>query len=267
MNLKIDTSINEKYTSPSQRARLLTEKWTYNNVLCPGCGGSLEKYPNNRPVADFQCRICSEDFELKATSSCIGKSIPDGAYSTMLRRLTSKENPNLFLLHYSPTEWFVSNLLVVPRHYFNPSIIQSRPPLAATARRAGWIGCNILVGEIPAAGRISLVVDRVALSVKSVVAAWKKTRFLSEIPSGRSKSWLLKTMLCIDRLGKKRFELKEIYAFEAELREAFPENRHIRDKLRQQLQVLRDEGYLKFLGDGRYELQTLKVSETISLAG
>jgi type II restriction enzyme len=31
-----------------------------------------------------------------------------------------------------------------------------------------------------------------------------------------------------------------------------PENRHVRDKLRQQLQVLRDLGLIEFLGRGRY---------------
>jgi len=37
--------------------------------------------------------------------------------------------------------------------------------------------------------------------------------------------------------------------------------------LRQQLQVLRDKGYLKFLGDGRYELASPGAPETIALVG
>ena len=31
-----------------------------------------------------------------------------------------------------------------------------------------------------------------------------------------------------------------------------PDNRHVRDKIRQQLQVLRDLGLVEFLGRGRY---------------
>ena len=40
------------------------------------------------------------------------------------------------------------------------------------------------------------------------------------------------------------FTNSDIYAFERELSELHPDNRHIRDKIRQQLQVLRDTGFL-----------------------
>jgi type II restriction enzyme len=32
------------------------------------------------------------------------------------------------------------------------------------------------------------------------------------------------------------------------------DNRHIKEKIRQQLQILRDKGYLEFLERGRYRL-------------
>ena len=256
MNLEIDVSIDERYKSISQKTRLLTERWAHTNLLCPSCGGVLEKYPNNQPVADFQCRICKEDFELKSTSVKIGRSIPDGAYTTMMMRLLSNTNPNLFILQYDSNDWLVNNLLVIPKYYFTPSIIQKRTPLSPTARRAGWTGCNILVSGIPNAGRIPLVLDRIAQPLNGVIAHWNKTRFLKEMTNEKSRGWLLKTMSCIDQLAKRRFELKEIYGFESQLREAFPGNQHIREKLRQQLQVLRDKGYLKFLGEGRYELNS-----------
>jgi type II restriction enzyme len=34
----------------------------------------------------------------------------------------------------------------------------------------------------------------------------------------------------------------------------YPGNRHVRPKIRQQLQVLRDSGYLEFLSKGTYRL-------------
>ena len=40
------------------------------------------------------------------------------------------------------------------------------------------------------------------------------------------------------------FTNADIYAFERELAALHPDNRHIRDKIRQQLQVLRDTGFL-----------------------
>lgn len=35
----------------------------------------------------------------------------------------------------------------------------------------------------------------------------------------------------------------------------YPENQHIRAKIRQQMQVLRDEGFIEFLGNGEYRLR------------
>jgi type II restriction enzyme len=61
-------------------------------------------------------------------------------------------------------------------------------------------------------------------------------------------------MRCIERIGKSRFSLDEVYAFEAELKAAYPGNHHIRAKIRQRMQVLRDNGYLEFLGNGIYKL-------------
>ena len=46
-----------------------------------------------------------------------------------------------------------------------------------------------------------------------------------------------------------RFTLDDIYRFEHELSKKYPLNRHVRDKIRQQLQVLRDEGQLVFEDD------------------
>jgi type II restriction enzyme len=61
-------------------------------------------------------------------------------------------------------------------------------------------------------------------------------------------------MRCIERLGKREFSLDEVYRFEAEFAKAYPGNQHIRPKIRQKLQVLRDNGYLEFLGKGTYRL-------------
>jgi type II restriction enzyme len=53
-------------------------------------------------------------------------------------------------------------------------------------------------------------------------------------------------------LNKIEFVLPDVYAFAAQLQELHPDNRHVRDKIRQQLQVVRDLGFVEFLGRGRY---------------
>lgn len=48
------------------------------------------------------------------------------------------------------------------------------------------------------------------------------------------------------------FDLTDVYEFAPQLFLRFPENRHIKAKIRQTLQVLRDEGKLEFTGPGKY---------------
>ncbi len=60
---------------------------------------------------------------------------------------------------------------------------------------------------------------------------------------------------CIQSLEKKQFTLREMYdRFEQELSKLHPQNRHVRPKIRQQLQVLRDRGIVRFVGEGIYEI-------------
>jgi type II restriction enzyme len=59
-------------------------------------------------------------------------------------------------------------------------------------------------------------------------------------------------------LGKSDFELDDVYCFEDRLRSVYPNNNNIRPKIRQQLQVLRDHGYLDFVARGQYRLRTTK---------
>ncbi|PYT58190.1 MAG: hypothetical protein DMG35_18675 [Acidobacteria bacterium] len=50
------------------------------------------------------------------------------------------------------------------------------------------------------------------------------------------------------------FTLADVYAHAGSLAKLHPNNAHIRDKIRQQLQLLRDLGLLDFLGGGSYHL-------------
>lgn len=50
------------------------------------------------------------------------------------------------------------------------------------------------------------------------------------------------------------FTLAEVYAFADTLRRLHPQNLHVHDKIRQQLQRLRDLGLLEFVGQGNYRL-------------
>ena len=59
-------------------------------------------------------------------------------------------------------------------------------------------------------------------------------------------------MRYVEKLGKREFTLNDVYVFEDELSTLHPDNKHIKDKIRQQLQVLRDKDYLDFVSLGYY---------------
>ncbi len=255
MNLHFETKLADEYKNQSQKIRVLTEDWVYNQIYCPNCGRvEINKYKNNKPVSDFYCSHCKEDYELKSKRESIGTKIVDGAYRTMVERLQEKHNPNFFLLTYNLKNFEVMDFLVIPKHFFVPEIIEKRKPLASTARRAGWVGCNIILHSIPQTGKIFFIKDKLIVPKERVLEEWQKTIFLREEKEVKARGWLLDIMKCIDKLGHKDFSLDDMYSFEKELSMKHEENRHIKDKIRQQLQVLRDRGYLDFISRGIYRV-------------
>ncbi len=252
MNLILNTKLAEGYSSNSQIARILTENWVKENSYCPCCGEiPLNEFENNRPVADFYCKKCSEEFELKSKTGKLSNTITDGAYSTMIQRINSNQNPNFFFLTYSKT-WSVDNFLIIPKQFFTTDIIIQRKPLADTARRAGWVGCNIDISSIAEAGKVFLVKNSKLIDRNTVEASFKKTLFLRE-KSAESKGWILDLMNCVDMIKKDSFALEDVYKFENKLKLKYPNNNFIKDKIRQQLQVLRDKGIIEFTTRGKYK--------------
>ena len=116
-----------------------------------------------------------------------------------------------------------------------------------------------MLEKIPSAGRVFIVEKGVPKDKEEVLAAYQRTLFLRNTPTLEVRGWTLDVMRCVDKLANKEFTLAEMYRFEGELGRLHPNNRHIKDKIRQQLQVLRDGGILAFEGKGRY--RTLKPLE------
>ncbi|MDY0117178.1 MAG: DpnI domain-containing protein [Sulfurimonadaceae bacterium] len=255
MNLNLYSIKADNYNSNSQKIRVLTEDWVNEFIYCPNCGGIISEYANNKPVADFFCPKCKEDYELKSKKDKIGNKIVDGAYATMIERLQSESNPNFFFLTYDKQTYDVSNFIVIPKHYFIPEIIEKRKPLSSSAKRAGWVGCNILLNTIPNSGKIFYIKDSKLQSKDKILEEWNKTSFLKESHNIKSKGWILDILNCIEKLNKNDFTLHEMYQFETYLHLKHPENNNIQAKIRQQLQILRDKNYLSFTSRGKYKLK------------
>lgn len=253
MNLQFNTSLAEGYKSASQIARVLTEDWLAHNMYCPICGElTIRRAEPNAPVKDFVSNNCKSQYELKSKkndSDRFQSTVADGVYGTMIDRITSLDNPSFFFMHYNRYE--VNNLIIVPKCFFTPDIIEKRNALSNNARRAGWEGCNILMQRIPATAKIPIILNGVTMPVADVISKYKRVYSL-QTKSMESRGWLVDTLHLVERL-EETFTLKQMYDFCDELKIKHPNNNHIKDKIRQQLQYLRDKGFVEFKGNGVYK--------------
>ena len=218
MNLRMCGRKAENYSSNAQRIRVITEDWVNNNMFCPYCGNQyISHFENNRPVADFFCPSCMEEYELKSKGASISNKVNDGAYNTMIERITSINNPNFFFMHYNKTNFQVENF----------------------------------VSRIPDEGRIYIVQNEKEVSIEKIMEKVHKTEFLrgSKLDA---RGWTLDVLNCVNMIENKDFTLDQIYRFEELLAEKHPDNHHVKDKIRQQLQMLRDNGIIEFTGRGHY---------------
>lgn len=241
-----------QYKSNSQRARVMTEGWLAQHGFCPACGAGLEKTPNNTRALDFTCAKCVSGFELKSRKGKFGATITDGAYGAMVEAIRCDKQPNLFLLSYQ-SPFLVTNLKVLPKRFLVEPIVIKRNPLGPKARRAGWVGCNLNLGLVPKSALIACVENAIELPRTEVQASWKKSAILDDVEP-LARGWLTVTLSVVEKLGKATFSMSDVYSHEYELSRVFPHNRNIRAKLRQQLQILRDMGFIRFMGNGKYEL-------------
>ena len=252
MQLQMEFEIAARYKSATQRARVVTELWGERNLYCAVCDSpSLVRFSPNVQAVDYSCPECHSLFQLKSQSSAFSRRIIDAGYEAMRRAISDDRTPNLIAVHYDPSCWKIRNVLLVPRFAFSMSAVEKRKPLAATARRAGWIGCNILLCNIPEDARIDLVRDGIAVDPKNV-----RHRYSQLIPlagfNTELRGWTLDVLRVARSLGKRHFSLAEMYAHDAELVSLHPANRNVRPKIRQQLQRLRDMGLIEFVRPGYY---------------
>ena len=214
MQLDLPVEHLQRYKSPSQRARVATEAWAEANLYCPNCDSRrVERYPANTPAVDYVCPRCNSFFQLKSQSRVFSRRMTDAAYDTMLRAIKEDRTPNLFALHYQAEVWQVRNLILVPRFAFSISVLEKRKPLGPRARRAGWVGCNIVLGNIPLDARIPIISDGVASSPSEVRRRYAKLRPLGNL-SLEKRGWTLDVLNVVRSIGKTEFSLRDVYAFE-----------------------------------------------------
>ena len=200
-------------------------------------------------VSDFHCRDCDEKFQLKSSRHGFSKYVLDGEYRTQLESIHRGDYPSILLLSYQDPK--VEHVTAVHRSCIIPDYLVPRKPLSATARRRFWQGCLIALYRTPSIAKIDLVVDEKPIPSAFITEQWKKAQTLlkADVPK---RGWLADVLRCVEQQFS-TFTLQDLYASsENELQEKHPENRNVRPKIRQQLQYLRDLGFVEFVKPGVY---------------
>ena len=259
MDLRLDPVVAAGYKSASQVARVVTERRAADNLYCLACSSDrLDPLRPNARVTDYRCLACSARYQLKSQQGAFGRKVGNSAYGPKMEAIGQGLAPHYAFLRYSREPWQVTDLFVVPGHFFTPAVIEKRPPLPETARRAGWVGSNILLACLAPEARVALVSECQIRPPEEARDAWQKFAFLGVDQRARG-GWGADVLSCVrtllSELGGVEFTLQQFYGrFEAELQERYPDNQNVQAKIRQQLQVLRDGGVLDFGSPGQYRI-------------
>lgn len=200
---------------------------------------------------DFRCADCKEPYELKSSKHPFRNRVLDGEYSTFMRAIESRDNPNLLLLNYDVARSRVTDFQAIPRQALSRLSIIPRRPLGPNARRAGWQGCTIDLSGLPPAALVPIVKAGAVRPISAVIREWGGFDFIGQIGES-NRDWLPDVLSCVSRIASQEFLLTDVYDFETELRVLHPMNKHVRPKIRQQLQILARNSLIERVRPGLY---------------
>lgn len=245
MNFVMNTYISNNYKNKSQKARIITEAWILSNFKCPFCHSKLTQYIANNKCADFYCKKCNEDFELKTINGKFPKDKMNGAsYQATLDKINSDKSSHWILLEHD--NFVVNTLIFIPKYFFYDEMIEPRKELGDTAKRHGWQGCRIALNMIPSFGKISYIKNKKDVDKKIIDYKLKRTAAFKKFDL-KNKNWKLEILSLIDSIPETIFSINDLYEFMPTLKEKHPNNHNIDARIRETLQQLRNEGYVKFL--------------------
>ena len=127
MDLSFQAVLADAYKSSLQRIRVLSlEHLGSKQRLLPKLRECEYRHvcEQQSGLGTFFAAVCNEDYELKSQRKQFGAEVDDGAYPAMIRRLSGNTNPNLLLLNYNFATLAVTNLVVIPKHFFTTDIIE-----------------------------------------------------------------------------------------------------------------------------------------------
>jgi len=252
-----------EFRSGAQWARDFTERWWAERGYCFACHSDdrLEVLENNAPCWDFRCRACGHPFQLKGSLNKSGTTVQDGSYKVMTDYIRRMMSPTFVLLRYT-RDRTVPQVAAVHCVFITKDAIVPRKPLTA---RPSYVMCSVRLADIPMQAKISVVENFSFVKKDKVREQFQKLSSL-ENRQVKGRGWMALILNLTQRLPAGNFRVDDLLAFRNEIEKQFPDNRHVREKVRQQLQFLRNAGLVQFVDNrGTFRLTGNPVASRLLL--
>ena len=254
MNLNCNLSLGDRLRRNTQRARVITEAWFEAEGYCLNCSSPKVLPTTAGTIArDFVCPVCSQPYELKSAAKAHTRIVQDGGFDSMMRRIRAQEAPALMLMHYSP-QWCVQKLIAIHPVFLTPTVVRKRrkPHIRPRSGQEYWM-CDLDLTVIPPDGKIVIVDTSGVRPETETRREFHESKRFAEIPVSR-RGWTALVLATVRKMGKAEFTTDDIRAYEEAMHAVYPQNSHVREKVRQQLQILTSLGYLERISRGEYRV-------------
>lgn len=252
MILQFPKETEEKFVTSAQKVKAQAKEWFLKNAYCPECSGGLDAVADEEEMGLYECEKCKKTYIFRPLKEISDKFL-GGSYSFYAKAMDKGTFPSFFLLSYDEN-LEVTNLLFIPSYYIVKDMIKKRKPLGKDSRKPGWEGTTIVITDVPEAGKIWIIKDKNVIDKKEVSEKIKKTEFFNNYRNTKFKNWTFMVMKALENLEKEEFTVNDLCDLEKSVKRKFPGNTPLKIKasIRQKLQMLRDYGYIEFLGEGIY---------------
>ena len=135
------------------------ERAVREKVSCPRCGRVRHLTPlqANFPCADLICKFCGflaqvKTYTLKTPSNALPTRIPGAGWKVQHEQIMAGIYHGLYLVGYRGKR--LVRIDYVPAHILqgSPDVFEPRRALSAKAKRAGWLGFEYNIEQLPTIG-------------------------------------------------------------------------------------------------------------------
>lgn len=113
--------------------------------------------------------------------------------------------------------------------------------------------CDLNLSFIPTDGKIALVTNGIVHAASDTRRQFQESARFGDVKLA-DRGWAASVLAIVRKICKPLVTNADLFAYIEELHAAYPGNNHIREKIRQQMQLLMRLGYVERISRGEYQV-------------